>query len=121
MLPTDLDSHFSDGNFIFQHDRSPIHESRIIKSWFKDEHPEIEVLDWPRRGADLNPIENVWGLLKRTIVLQGVQNKDQLWEATQVAYNKIMDENPNLAQNLIDSMKKRVDEVIIREGAWSHY
>ena len=112
---------FSDGNFIFQHDRSPIHESRIAKSWFKDVHPEIEVLDWPRRGADLNPIENVWGLLKRTIVLQGVQNKDQLWEATQVAYHKIINEHPNLARTLINSMPQRVGEVIAREGAWSHY
>ena len=56
MLPTVLDSYFSDENFIFQHDRTPIHESRFEKSWFKDENPEIEMLNWPRRGADLNPI-----------------------------------------------------------------
>ena len=31
----------------------------MVRAWFQ-EHPEIELLPWPKKGADLNPIENVW-------------------------------------------------------------
>ena len=44
----------------FIQDKSPIHGENIIKSWFAY-NPDIELLPWPAKGADINPIENVWG------------------------------------------------------------
>lgn len=45
-------------------DISPIHMSRVVREWFQ-EHPEVEVLDWPPKGADLNPVEHVWCFMKQ--------------------------------------------------------
>lgn len=44
---------------IFMHDRSPIHTAHVITRWFAEQR-NIEVLDWPSKGCDMNPIENIW-------------------------------------------------------------
>ncbi|XP_066988204.1 uncharacterized protein [Macrobrachium rosenbergii] len=43
-------------------DRSPIHTSHRVREWAQL-HPEIEFLDWPTKGCDLNPIEHLWGIM----------------------------------------------------------
>lgn len=45
----------------FIQDKCPIHGANIIKYWFHN-NPDLELLPWPTKGVDLNPIENVWGI-----------------------------------------------------------
>ncbi len=62
MLPS-ADQLFKDADFIFQQDLTPAHTAKSTKSWLNDHG--VGVLDWPANSPDLNPTENIWGIVKR--------------------------------------------------------
>ncbi len=62
MLPS-ADQLFKDVDFIFQQDLAPAHTAKSTKSWLNDHG--VGVLDWPANSPDLNPIENLCGIVKR--------------------------------------------------------
>ena len=55
---------YPDGILQFQEDNHPVHTSELIRDWFA-RRQDIELIDWPRRSPDLNPIENMWAQIKR--------------------------------------------------------
>jgi hypothetical protein len=54
---------FPDGVINFQQDQSPVHKLQLFQGWLLDQN-EVELLDWPPCGTNLNPIENVWSETK---------------------------------------------------------
>ncbi len=62
MLPS-ADQLFKDADFIFQQDSAPAHIAKRTKSWLNDHG--VGVLDWPANSPDLNPIEILWGIVKK--------------------------------------------------------
>ncbi len=62
MLPS-ADQLFKDANLIFQQDLAPAHTAKSTKRWLNDH--DVSVLDWPANSPDLNPIENLRGIVKR--------------------------------------------------------
>ena len=63
----------------FVQDKSPIHGANIIKYWF-EQNPELDPLSWPAKGADLNPIENVWGDMVKDCEFFQPRNDDEVFE-----------------------------------------
>ncbi len=70
MLPS-ADKLYEDADLIFQQDLAPAHTAKDTKSWLNDHG--VTVLDWPANSPDLNPIENLWSIVKRKMRHQAQQ------------------------------------------------
>ncbi len=75
MLPS-ADKLYGDADFIFQQDLAPAHTAKGTRSWFNDHG--VTVLDRPANSPDLNPIENLWGIVKRKMRDTRPNNADEL-------------------------------------------
>ncbi|KAJ5642736.1 hypothetical protein N7490_006736, partial [Penicillium lividum] len=92
ILPTLISN--EDG--IFQQDNAPTHTAHVVRDALRDMC--IEVMDWPPHSPDLNPIENLWALLKAKIYelrpdLIHMRNNDEtkeiLVDTAQQAWNAL--------------------------------
>lgn len=105
-------------NYIFQQDNAPINKARLTMSWF--ENHSIQVLDWPARSPDMNPIENLWGIIARRVYKNGrqFQSTGELKSAILDAWNEI---TPNCCERLCLGLKERVTELLICNGKNTKY
>ncbi len=116
MLPS-ADQLFKDADFIFQQDLAPAHTAKSTKSWLNDHG--VGVLDWPANSPDLNPIENLWGIVKRKMRNKRPKNADELKATVKETWASIP---PQQCHKLITSMPRRIEAVIKRAPTkyWVH-
>ncbi len=115
MLPS-ADKLFEDADFIFQQDLAPAHTAKNTKSWLNDHG--VGVLDWPANSPDLNPIENLWGIVKRKMRNKRPKNADELKATVKETWASIP---PQQCHKLITSMPRRIEAVIKAKGAPTKY
>ncbi len=115
MLPS-ADQLFKDADFIFQQDLAPAHTAKSTKSWLNDHG--VGVLDWPANLPDLNPIDNLWGIVKRKMRNKRPKNADELKATVKETWASIP---PQQCHKLITSMPRRIEAVIKVKGAPTKY
>ncbi|EIE92200.1 hypothetical protein RO3G_16911 [Rhizopus delemar RA 99-880] len=104
---------------IFQHDNDPKHTSKLVKEYLKDQ--SYNILELPAQSPDLNPIENMWSLLKRRLndYETAPKGMNELYErVTKVWYDLMKLEE---CQKVIESMPKRIKQCIKNKGRWTDY
>ncbi len=115
MLPS-ADQLFEDADFIFQQDLAPAHTAKSTKSWLNDDG--VGVLDWKANSPDLNPMENLWGIVKRKMRNKRPKNTDELKTTVKETWASIP---PQQCHKLITPMRRQIEAVIKANGAPTKY
>lgn len=104
---------------IFQQDNDPKHTAKVVKEYL-DEQP-FEVMQWPAQSPDLNPIENIWALVKLRLFRNydaPPKGKHDLWDRIQEVWNGLTADD---CRKVIHSMQRRCSDVIKEKGYWIDY
>ncbi|GFW81268.1 putative transposase like protein [Trichonephila clavipes] len=93
-------------------------QARSIKAFLAEQN--IPLLDWPGNSPDMNPIENIWELMKREVAKDVITNKTQLLERI----IHVCNHHPQMqetVQSCIDSMPRRIEALIAAKGGSTKY
>jgi hypothetical protein len=110
----------------FMHDGAPCHRTLDVTEFLAEE--EIKTMVWPAQSPDLNPIENIWHMLKVKFHERFSDLRCSLSKSQGVIekYGEILQQvwrelNPTVLSNLIRSMPGRVQAVIQANGGATRY
>ncbi|KAI0998322.1 hypothetical protein K3495_g9870 [Podosphaera aphanis] len=110
--------------YLFMHDNAPVHKAPPARDYLIAH--EIQPISWPAYSPDLNPIENVWGMMK--LYIQNVypefergrqRSKAETRRITLEAWYNCTTEDK--LRSLILSMSKRCEEVVKVQGGPNSY
>lgn len=101
----------------FQFDNDPKHTSSKAKTFLTKN--SIKYLDFPPYSPDLNPLENIWSILKYNITKRkGEIKRDNFKNVIIEEWNNISDD---VIKKIIGSMNKRLNEIIKNRGNYLDY
>ena len=105
-------------NFVYVQDNAPPHTARDTAAFLDQQ--DVEVMDWPARSPDMNPIEHVWDQMSVWIrdmddppsTVAELQNAvRQVWAAVR----------PGRVRTLVESMPRRVRALMAARGGHTRY
>jgi len=102
------------------HDRHPVHTAAHTNRWLTQEHIHHRLM--PPKGADMNPIENIWAYLTAKVFPQNktYTSTQTLIASIRSAWHQIQTDS-TLRSALISSMPRRLEQVVANKGAWTKY
>lgn len=101
------------GPLLFQQDGAGWHRDHNVKMFFQKSN--IVTVDWPPYSPDLNPLENIWGIMQDKLYKYNdkLKTSDDVWEKVQKIWKKDINQ---YIEGLYKSMPDRMFEVIERAG-----
>jgi hypothetical protein len=96
------------GCSMFMQDSAPAHTAVVVKKWFH--RNGIKILEWPGNSPDLNPIENLWMILKKKVRCHRPKNMQELVYFIKRSW--CMEITAELCNKLVAPMPKRLQYVI---------
>jgi hypothetical protein len=100
-----------DHSWILQEDNDPKHMSTKAQKWKVDN--DINRISWPSQSPDLNPMENVWAVLKANV---GNHKPTSVKDLKRVIKKEWKALDPRFAKNLVNSVKNRISLLSDNEG-----
>ena len=102
--------------WIFQQDNDPKHTAHSVRKYL--ESKGYTILQWPAQSPDLNPIENLWAIIEYRLRYRICSSPEALFELLKTEWEKL---EPELLQNLVNSMPRRLQAVIDAKGFATKY
>lgn len=101
-------------NIHFVHDNCPTHKARVTKNWFR-QHPDIIEIPWPSKSPDLNPIENIRGIMVQRWENGQERKKQALEEHCHEVWESLR--HSDICSRIVESMPARLQAVSESNGA----
>jgi transposase len=95
-----------------QQDKATSHTAATTMEWLED-HNIDTIEDWPTKGDDINPIENLWSIMDERLAKRKFKTEKGMKKAV-IEEWKNLDEQ--VVHNLIDSVPNRICKVIKAKG-----
>jgi hypothetical protein len=92
-------------------DNAPIHKAGLTMAIF--EQSGIDLIPWPANSPDLNPIENIWAILKRRVSKHFPTTREAVIQAIQIEWSRLTASD---CARACQSMRARCQAVIEAEG-----
>ena len=96
---------------VFMQDNARPHTSKLVQEVLKQY--QVQTIEWPAKSPDLNPIENLWAIMKRSMDVDLHADVEDLENAVIDAWNKITQHEIN---QLVRSFPDRLKKLVLRKG-----
>lgn len=100
-------------NKIFMQDGAGIHTAQTTLNYLKSKG--VNVLDWPARSPDLNPIERLWAILAKRVAARYPRTIDDIAAAVIAEFNAVPQATIDRLVLSHDERRRKVERL---NGAW---